>query len=123
VLSGLITPEAREREDHELSGFVQQHTFSLQRFFAGRLVEVHKHWAYVLLALVIIWVLVRIGARGRRAWEGLALAAGALAMIVLVVTAYYGGDLVYGRRARERGRTAPIVQSLHEVHTPVHAKR
>lgn len=123
VLSGLITPEVREREDHELSGLVQQHTVSLQRFFAGRLVEGHKHWAYVLLALVIIWVLVRIGARRRRAWQDLALAAGALAMIVLVVTGYYGGDLVYGRRARERGRTAPIVQTLHKVHTPVYANR
>ncbi|HKX18974.1 MAG TPA: DUF2231 domain-containing protein [bacterium] len=121
VLSGLITPEAREREDHELSGLLQQHTFSLQRFFTGRLVEVHKHWAYLLLGLVIVWVLVRVGARGRRAGQGLALAAGALAMIVLVVTGYYGGDLVYGRRGRERGHVVPAVQSIRGTHTPISA--
>jgi uncharacterized membrane protein len=118
VLSGLITPEAREHEDHEFRGLVQQHTFSLQRFFGGRLVEVHKHWAYVLLALVVVWVLVRLGARGRRAWQGLALAVGALAMIVLVLTGYYGGDLVYGRR-RERGRAVPTVQSVREPRAPI----
>ena len=122
VLSGLITPEAREREDHELSGLVQQHTLSLQRFFAGRLVEVHKHWAYVLLALVALWVLVRIGARGQRAWQGLALAAGALAMIALVVTGYYGGDLVYGRRGRERGHIAPAVQGISGPRAPISAE-
>lgn len=122
VLSGLITPEAREREDHELRGLVQQHTFSLQRFFTGRLVEIHKHWAYVLLALVIVWVLVRVGARGRRAWQGLAVAVGALAMVALVATGYYGGDLVYGRRGRERGRVVPIVQSVREPHAPISAE-
>ena len=111
LLSGLITPEAREREDHELGRLVQQHTFSLKRFFSGRLVEVHKHWAYVLLALVVVWVLARVGARERRARQAIALAVGTLAIVALVVTGYYGGDLVYGRRGRERGVAAPAVRS------------
>ena len=101
VVSGLITPEAREREGRRLA----EGSFSLYRFFSGRLVEVHKHWSYVLLALVVLWLVVRVASHLRSArWHGLSLAIGVLALIALVLTGYYGGGLVYGRRGRERGQ-------------------
>lgn len=102
---GLITPEAREREGRGALEGLGGHGFSLQRFFSGRLVEVHKHWAYVLLALVVVWLAVRLAAEGRSVrWHRLATGVGVLALIALVATGYYGGDLVYGRRGRERER-------------------
>lgn len=109
VLSGLMTPEAREGEGRELLG----RPFSLHGFFSGRLVEVHKHWGYILLALVILWLIVRLAAQVRSSrWDGLAMAVGVLALIALVLTGYYGGDLVYGRRDRERGHMPPASQQM-----------
>ncbi len=116
VLSGLATPEAREREGRELL----RGSFSLHGFFSGRLVEVHKHWGYILLALVILWLIIRLAAQVRSArWHGLAMGVGVLALIALVLTGYYGGDLVYGRRERERGQVAPSSQYVR-VRMPSH---
>lgn len=60
------------------------------------------------MALVILWVAVRIIDHLdllRR--PALAMIAGALTLIVLVITGYYGGELVY--RERERGDVLPVV--------------
>jgi uncharacterized membrane protein len=95
VASGLVTPEASEREGGQLLGG----SLSLHNFFSGRLVEVHKHWGYVLLALVVLWLAVRVLVHMRPPrWQGLAMSIGLLALIALLLTGYYGGDLVYGRR-------------------------
>src|SRR5579864_521505 len=124
LLSGLITPEAREREGRGTLDGLITHSFSLQRFFSGRLVEVHKHWAYILLALVVVWLIVRLAAEGRPVrWQRLTTGIGALALIALIVTGYYGGDLVYGRRGRDRGDFAPIVRTVKGMRTPVPAGR
>jgi uncharacterized membrane protein len=126
VLSGLITPEASEREGRGVAEGLAPYGFSLQRFFSGRLVEVHKHWAYVLLALVVVWLIVRLAAEVRSVrWQRLATGVGALALIALIVTGYYGGDLVYGRRGRERerGDLAPIVRTVQAARTQLHAGR
>jgi len=91
LLSGLITPEAREREGRGALEGLAQRGFSLQRFFSGRLVEVHKHWAYVLLALVVVWLIVRLAAEGRAVrWHRVATGVGVLALIALVATGYRG---------------------------------
>jgi uncharacterized membrane protein len=127
LLSGLITPEAREREGRGALEGLGRHGFSLQRFFSGRLVEVHKHWAYVLLALVVVWLAVRLAAEGRAVrWHRLATGVGVLALIALVATGYYGGDLVYGRRGRERergDRGAPVVRTVQGARAPLPAGR
>jgi uncharacterized membrane protein len=105
VLSGWITPEAREGEGREgLAGGLHPHLPSISRFFSGRLVQVHEHWGYVLLAMVVLWLAARAGAelnKSRR--PGLAMVAGAVALAVLFITGYYGGELVYRERGRERG--------------------
>lgn len=102
VLSGLVTPEAREHEGRGFAEGLTQGTFSLSRFFSGRLVEVHKHWSYVLLALVVLWLIVRGASHQRSSTRNcLAIALGVLTLVALVITGYYGGDLVYGRRTRE----------------------
>ncbi|HEV2282032.1 MAG TPA: DUF2231 domain-containing protein [bacterium] len=122
LLSGLITPEAREREGRGAAEGLTAHGFSLQRFFSGRLVEVHKHWAYVLLALVIVWLTVRVAAEGRPVrWQRIATGIGVLALIALVATGYYGGDLVYGRRGRERerGGLVPVARTIQSARAPV----
>lgn len=116
VLSGLVTPEAREHEGHELL----RGTFDLQwlrdRFFTGRLVEVHKHCGYVLLVLVMLWLVVRLVAHVRpRRWQDLAIGVGVLALIALVFTGYYGGDLVYGRRERERGQAPGVLEVTQPI--------
>jgi uncharacterized membrane protein len=104
VISGLLTPEARERE----GGALQGAPLSLRTFFSGRLVEVHKHWGYVLLALVVLWLAARVLAQVRPPrWRGLAMSISVLVMIALIMTGYYGGDLVYGRRGRGRGQMVP----------------
>jgi uncharacterized membrane protein len=118
VLSGLITPEASEREGEALQGAALPQPFSLHGFFSGRLVEVHKHWGYVLLALVIVWLGVRLAAHLRSRWQGVAMGVGVLAFIVLVLTSYYGGDLVYGRRGRERGWVTPASQRIGQATNP-----
>jgi putative membrane protein len=121
VLSGLVTPEAREHERRALlQGAADAPRLSLQRFFSGRLVEVHKHWGYVLLALVVVWLIARLAAHRRPArWQGVAMGAGVLALIALLITGYYGGDLVYGRRGRARGMDAPAAQAVAYAATPL----
>ena len=49
VLSGLITPDAREREGGAAVAAPGFHFPNLAHFFSGRRVEVHEHWGYVLL--------------------------------------------------------------------------
>jgi uncharacterized membrane protein len=97
VMSGLVTPEARE---HERPGAnFRLDAFTLIRFFSGRLVEVHKHWGFVLLALVVLWSVLRVVAQFRpHRWQGVAMGISVLALLALVITGYYGGDLVYGGR-------------------------
>lgn len=112
VLSGLATPEAREREGLTA---LQHRVLSVSSFFTGRRVEVHKHWGYVLLALVVLWLAARILAYARRPDRpGMAMIAGALALAVLVATGYSGGELVYGRRGRNRGE-APAPPAAERV--------
>lgn len=126
VLSGLITPESREREGRGALQGLGAHSFSLQRLFSGRLVEVHKHWGYVLLALVVVWLVLRVAAQRRAMkWNATTAGVAVLTVIALVVTGYYGGDLVYGRRGRERerGGTAPIVRAIQSVQRPAAGSR
>jgi uncharacterized membrane protein len=111
VLSGLWTPESREREG---GGAIQPHLPTIQSFFSGRRVEIHKHWGYVLLALVILWLAVRIMDHLHRLRRpALAMVAGALTLIVLVITGYYGGELVY--RERERGGHVGYTVPSHAI--------
>jgi hypothetical protein len=55
------------------------------------------------------------GLRDRRAMERVMLEMERFITASEFVTGYYGGDLVYGRRGRERerGNLAPVVQSVH----------
>jgi len=113
VLSGLVTPEAREREGGDV---VQAHLSVIQAFISGRRVEVHKHWGYVLLAVVILWLAARIAVHlNQLRRPGLAMIAGVLTLIVLFITGYYGGELVYRERGRggDAGFTAPAPQAVH----------
>jgi len=103
VLSGRITPEAREREGRAAIAASGLHLPDLGHFFTGGRVEVHEHWGYVLLALVVLWVAARAAvALGKLRRPGLAMTAGALTLVVLLITGYSGGELVY--RQRDRGR-------------------
>ncbi|HKX19758.1 MAG TPA: hypothetical protein VJT33_17285 [bacterium] len=58
-------------------------------------------------------------------WNGLTAGVAVLTMIALVVTGYYGGDLVYGRRGRERerGGIAPVVRAIQSVQRPAAGNR
>jgi len=95
VISGKITPEAREREGDEA---LRQGGQFLARFFSGRRVTVHEHWGYILLALVLLWLAVRLLLHYGRVRSGLAMSIGVLALAALFVTGYQGGELVYRRR-------------------------
>jgi len=110
VLSGWITPDAREREGPVATLAPGIHLPDLAHFFSGRRVEVHEHWGYILLALVVLWVAARGAvALGTLRRPGLAMIAGALTFAVLVATGYSGGELVYRERGRGRdtGQAAP----------------
>jgi len=95
VVSGKITPEAREREGDEA---LRQGGHFLARFFSGRRVTAHEHWGYVLLALVLLWLTVRLLLHYGRVRPALAMSIGVLALLALLVTGYQGGELVYRRR-------------------------
>jgi hypothetical protein len=104
VLSGRLTPEAREGEGRgELAAAVQGHLPSIQSFFSGRRVTVHEHWGYVLLALVIVWLAIRLAVHLNALRRPLlAVVAGILTVVVLLITGYSGGSLVYRERGRDR---------------------
>jgi uncharacterized membrane protein len=105
VLSGRMTPDAREREGGAALAAPGLHLPDFAHFFSGRRVEVHEHWGFILLALVLLWVVLRLAAgvgRLRRPW--LAMTAGVLTFAVLLVTGYSGGEIVYRQRGRERDR-------------------
>ena len=111
VLSGRITPDAREREGGAALAAPGLHLPDLAHFLAGRRVEVHEHWGYILLALVVLWVAARAAlAVGRLRRPGLAMIAGALTFAVLLATGYSGGELVYRQRdrGRETGQVVPV---------------
>ena len=113
VLSGLNTPDAREREGGSV---MQAHLPAIQAFFSGRRVEVHKHWGYVLLILVVVWLAARVAVHlNHLRRPGLAMVAGVLTLIVLFITGYSGGELVYRERGRggDAGYTVPAPQAVH----------
>jgi uncharacterized membrane protein len=97
IVSGLITPEAREREGGEI---LRQAGGLFGGFFSGRRVDVHAHWAYVLLVLALLWFTMRLLTHFDKLRAGVAMSVGMLTLAVLLVTGYYGGELVYGRRER-----------------------
>jgi len=108
VLSGRITPEANEREGGAAVAAPAIHLPDLAHFFSGRRVEVHEHWGYILLALVVLWVAARLAvALGKLRRPELAMVAGVLTFAVLLVTGYSGGALVYRERGRESGQVVP----------------
>jgi len=112
VLSGRITPEAREHGGREGVRALQSHLPLIQRLFSGRRVEIHEHWAYVLLVIVALWLAARIAVHlNRLRRQELAMVAGALALVVLLITGYYGGELVYREHGRNRdgGFIAPAI--------------
>lgn len=127
VISGRITPEAREREGGEGIRTIQSQLPAIQRFFSGRRVEIHEHWGYVLLAVVALWLVVRIAVHlNRLRRPGLAMIAGALTLIVLLVTGYYGGELIYRERGRGRdaGSVVPAVTHASPTSRSIeHARR
>jgi len=127
VISGRLTPEAREHEGGEGLGTLQAHLPNIQRFFSGSRVQVHEHWSYVLLAVVALWLVVRIAVHlDRLRRPGLAVIAGALTLIVLLITGYYGGELVYRERGRggDAGYVAPAVTHPSPALTSIeHARR
>jgi uncharacterized membrane protein len=108
VLSGKITPEAREQGEGEA---IRRGGDFFARFFSGRRVNVHEHWGYVLLALVLLWLVMRVLAHLGKIRPGFAMSLGVLALVVLMITGYQGGELVY--RRREGG-------SLTNTRTPVY---
>ncbi|HKV43811.1 MAG TPA: DUF2231 domain-containing protein [bacterium] len=113
VASGLVTPDARERE----GGLYREGGRSLLSFFSGRRVQVHEHWGYVLLALVLLWLVLRwlIHLDASRSPRGV-MGIGVLVLIVLFITGYLGGELTYGRRdrggtvRRDIGRSGPPIR-------------
>jgi uncharacterized membrane protein len=109
VVSGKITPEAQEREGGEA---LRQGGQILAGFFSGRRVNVHEHWGYLLLVLVVLWLAMRLLAHYGKLRPGLALSVGALALIVLFVTGYQGGELVYRRRESGQLMKYGSIQSL-----------
>jgi uncharacterized membrane protein len=118
VLSGRITPEAREREGRVATAVSGLHLPDVAHFFTGRRVEVHEHWGYVLLALVVLWVAARVAlALGRLRRPVWAMTAGALTCVVLLITGYLGGELVYRQRdrGRERGQAVPDASAAWSV--------
>jgi uncharacterized membrane protein len=122
VISGRLTPEAREHERDKGFGTLQAHLPAIQRFFSGSRVQVHEHWGYVLLAVVALWLVVRIAVHlDRLRRPGLAVIAGALTLIVLLITGYYGGELVYRERGRggDAGYVAPPVTHPSPVLTGI----
>jgi uncharacterized membrane protein len=115
VVSGLITPDARERGRGAAAAARGMHLTNLAHFFTGRRVEVHEHWGYILLALAVLWVAVRVAlALGTLRRPGIAMIAGVLTCIALLITGYLGGELVY----RQRGRNREIGQAAPAVSTP-----
>jgi len=122
VISGRLTPEAREHEGGAGLRTLQTQLPAIQRFFSGGRVQVHEHWGYVLLAVVALWLVVRIAVHlNRLRRPGLAMIAGALTLIVLLITGYYGGELVYRDRGRGRdaGYVAPAVRDPSPAWTSV----
>ena len=121
VLSGLITPDARERKGGAAVAAPRFHVPDLAHFFSGRRVEVHEHWGYVLLVLVVLWLAARVAlALGRLRRPGLALSAGAVTCIALLITGYLGGELAYRQRGRDRGigQAGPVVSSTRRAPSP-----
>ena len=111
VLSGRMTPEAREREGRAAVAAPGLHLPDFGHFFAGGRVQVHEHWGYILLAVVALWVAARLAVAVRkldRPW--VAMTAGVLTFAVLVITGYSGGELVYRERGRDRegGQVMPV---------------
>jgi len=114
VLSGRITPEAQEREGRSAIEVPGLHLPDLGHFFTGRRVEVHEHWGYILLVLVVLWVAARVAVDlGKLRRPVLAMTAGALTMVVLLITGYSGGELVYRQRdrGRETGQVVPMTSA------------
>lgn len=102
VVTGLLTPEAREHEVFGGLASVRNGLPGIREFFSGRLVTVHEHWGFVLLGLVGVWLAIRVVTSSRAPGRtGLSIVAGILALVVLLITGYYGGELVY--RHRESG--------------------
>jgi len=116
VVSGKITPESQEREGGEA---LRQGGQILTGFFTGRRVNVHEHWGYLLLALVVVWLATRLLAHYDKLRPGLALGVGALALIALFVTGYQGGELVYRRRESGQFVKYGTIQSLRPHQNPI----
>jgi uncharacterized membrane protein len=91
VVTGFVTPEAGE------VGIGFHSNGGLQGFFSGNRVDVHQNLALLLMAATVLWFIVRLVLWGRSAtWRRAYLSFGLVIVALVVLTGYYGGEIVYG---------------------------
>lgn len=97
VVSGFLTPEAGE------NGVGFHSSGGVTGFFSGNKVDVHQNLGLVLLGASLVWLLMRLVLWGRSyRWRGACLGFGLLVVALVMLTGYYGGDVVYGPKVTIR---------------------
>lgn len=91
VVTGFVTPEAGE------VGIGFHTSGGLRGFFSGSKVDVHQNLALLLMAATAMWLIIRLALWGRSAaWKRAYLGFGLVVVALVVLTGYYGGEIVYG---------------------------
>lgn len=91
VASGLATPEAGE------AGWGFHTSGGVTGLFSGSKVLVHQNLAFLLLIASGAWLVMRVALWNRSpAWKHAYLGFGVLVVALVMLTGYYGGDIVYG---------------------------
>lgn len=91
VVTGFVTPEASE------VGIGLHSTGGLSGFFSGNKVDVHQNLALMLMAASTMWLTMRLVLWQRSDnWKRVYLGFGLLVAALVMLTGYYGGEIVYG---------------------------
>ncbi len=91
IVSGLVTPEAGE------IGWGFHTSGGVTGLFSGRNLLVHQNLAFLLLIAGVAWLAMRLVLWGRSpVWKKAYLGFGVVAVALVMLTGYYGGEIVYG---------------------------